>query len=253
MITFFRKTRHHSISENRLIKYFFYAIGEIILVVIGILIALSINSWNSDRLENITEREYLKGLQANLEYDIKELEIHFKTDTIKLDAYTYLIRAFNADTVNFNDSLIITNTYPLLRSNWFEGNNVVFEDLKSSGRLNLISSASIRNQIQTYYRLFVEIVKREDLGNEAINFQLTQSVEYFPAASFFEPTFEDRWNGNVGPPNLDFLHDIDIPVHVNRLSVMKAYQHTNHKSRVELYLKAVSLKDEISNHLKSDI
>ena len=49
MIKFFRKIRQKLLTENKLSKYLIYAIGEIILVVIGILIALSINNWNEDR------------------------------------------------------------------------------------------------------------------------------------------------------------------------------------------------------------
>jgi hypothetical protein len=52
MIKFFRKIRHTMIKENKFSRYTFYALGEIILVVIGILIALQINNWNEQRIEN---------------------------------------------------------------------------------------------------------------------------------------------------------------------------------------------------------
>ena len=60
MIKFFRKIRYNLIEKNRTGKYLKYAIGEIILVVIGILIALSINNWNDSRLENKTEIKILE-------------------------------------------------------------------------------------------------------------------------------------------------------------------------------------------------
>ena len=52
MIKFFRKIRYELMSENKTGKYFKYAIGEIVLVVIGILIALQINTWNQKRIQN---------------------------------------------------------------------------------------------------------------------------------------------------------------------------------------------------------
>lgn len=252
MIKFFRKIRARLLSENKVGNYLAYAVGEILLVVIGILIALNINNWNTNRLNKKIEQEYLTGLRDNISSDIRELERHFRTDTIKLNAYTYLIKEFSSNPMNLNDTLIIASIYPTLRTNWFEGNNVIFDDLKSSGRMNMISSKIIRNQIQVYYRLFEEIVKRENFGNTSINHYHVQSSDYFPAASFIEPTFqEEGWNSNVGPPNLAFLEDMDVAKYIDVLSIMKTYQYTNYKSRMELYVKAVELKNEIENHLQS--
>ena len=64
MIKFFRKIRQNMVKENKVSKYILYAIGEIILVVIGILIALQINTWNQNRLANIEERTVLKNLHT---------------------------------------------------------------------------------------------------------------------------------------------------------------------------------------------
>jgi len=58
MINFFRKIRQRLLTENKFSKYLLYGIGEIILVVIGILIALSINNWNEDRKNDEVRRTY---------------------------------------------------------------------------------------------------------------------------------------------------------------------------------------------------
>ena len=73
MIKFFRRIRQRLLTENKFSKYLLYAIGEIILVVIGILIALSINNWNEDRKESLIEKNYLRRLLADLENDYKSL------------------------------------------------------------------------------------------------------------------------------------------------------------------------------------
>ncbi len=57
MIKFFRKIRQNMIKENKVSKYLLYAIGEIILVVIGILIALQVNTWNEYRKDRVSEKE----------------------------------------------------------------------------------------------------------------------------------------------------------------------------------------------------
>ena len=74
MIKFFRHIRRSLIQENKMGKYFKYAIGEIILVVIGILIALQINNWNESKKEEAFETEILQQLRANLIKDKITLE-----------------------------------------------------------------------------------------------------------------------------------------------------------------------------------
>ena len=69
MIKFFRKIRQNLLSEGKTGKYLKYAVGEIVLVVIGILIALSINNWNESNKLKKEETLYLKRLKIDLEKD----------------------------------------------------------------------------------------------------------------------------------------------------------------------------------------
>ncbi len=64
MIAFFRKIRHSLLAENKFTRYLLYAIGEILLVVIGILLALQINNWNQDRLDLREKRNLLEKVQT---------------------------------------------------------------------------------------------------------------------------------------------------------------------------------------------
>ncbi len=74
MIKFFRKIRQKLLTENKFSKYLIYAIGEIILVVIGILIALQINNWNEWKKDRVKEKEVMINLAENLELNIEALE-----------------------------------------------------------------------------------------------------------------------------------------------------------------------------------
>ena len=74
MIKFFRKIRHNLLLENNIGKYFTYAIGEIILVVIGILIALSINNWNEKRLQQQTLKNIYAIIIQDLTNDIADID-----------------------------------------------------------------------------------------------------------------------------------------------------------------------------------
>lgn len=74
MTRFFHKIRLKLASENQFFKYTRYAIGEIILVVIGILFALQINNWNEGRKQNRADQEFLRNLRMELSLDISRLE-----------------------------------------------------------------------------------------------------------------------------------------------------------------------------------
>ena len=73
MINFFRKIRKQLADDNKPMKYTRYAIGEIVLVVVGILIALSINNWNEQRIKSLTETASLLGIRSELNQTLGEL------------------------------------------------------------------------------------------------------------------------------------------------------------------------------------
>lgn len=74
MIPFFRQIRQGLLTDNKFSKYLLYAVGEIVLVVIGILIALQINNWNEWRKDREKEREVLYELKENLERNVSDLQ-----------------------------------------------------------------------------------------------------------------------------------------------------------------------------------
>ena len=82
MIKAFRHIRKSLLMENKTSKYFKYAIGEIILVVIGILIALSINNWNEASKLKKTEFQLLTSLSNDLDNDIQLIEKAINSNTI---------------------------------------------------------------------------------------------------------------------------------------------------------------------------
>jgi len=81
MIKFFRYFRQAMVKENRVRKYMLYAIGEIVLVVIGILIALQLNNWNTERKAEIQEVSLLKEMRQNLQRDLSDCRFNIKENT----------------------------------------------------------------------------------------------------------------------------------------------------------------------------
>ena len=90
MIKFFRKIRQNLLSEGKTGKYFKYAIGEIILVVIGILIALQINNWIENRKQNKTEKEFITSVKNDLKQDKAFIQLIIGQLEPRIEAYKTL-------------------------------------------------------------------------------------------------------------------------------------------------------------------
>ena len=148
MIKFFRKIRQNLLMENKTGKYFKYAIGEIILVVIGILIALQINNWNEYKKERKSEKLILAEIRDNLEYDLNDFDSNITTLQNKTLSSTSLLQAFDSN-IPYHDSLgyyfSYLNAYP-----HFSSKTNGYKLLQSKG-LELITNNNVRNKITDLY------------------------------------------------------------------------------------------------------
>ncbi|MBU2951847.1 hypothetical protein KO493_14195 [Tamlana agarivorans] len=91
MIKFFRKIRKNLLQEGKTVKYLKYAIGEIVLVVIGIVIALQINNWNENRINNLAVKTYLNNLIYELTNEQIILEFFIESHSFKYYSMKYLL------------------------------------------------------------------------------------------------------------------------------------------------------------------
>src|SRR5210317_1401641 len=112
MIKFFRKIRQKLLMENKTSKYLKYAIGEIILVVIGILIALQINNWNTDRININRVKQYAKSLVQDLENDIEMINVsQFQAEKSfkKIDSLKSYILSSDISKLSNTDLFVLTH------------------------------------------------------------------------------------------------------------------------------------------------
>ena len=147
MIKFFRKIRKNLVSENRLTRYLLYAIGEIVLVVIGILIALQINNWNEDNKGKAFEREMLSQIQDNLKKDKAKL-IEINASFTKAIASADKILAIGPED-HIPDSLRYWLAY-FIQFERFQPITNSYEALKSRG-LDQVSNKELRLLLGEYY------------------------------------------------------------------------------------------------------
>jgi len=150
MINFFRKTRKKLADDNKPLKYARYAIGEIALVVIGILIALQINNWNQNRISNKEEQTILKNLRTEF----------LQNKQILNDEITKNSEGFNSGKILFNligkkraeikkyniDSLLFNS----LETGAFRPSENTISDLLQSGRLQLLKNTNLKDLLHQW-------------------------------------------------------------------------------------------------------
>ena len=165
MIKFFRHIRKSLVSEGKTKTYLLYAIGEIILVVIGILIALQINNANEDRKSRQIEVDYLERLAIDLKdneklwsdfYDIKQKQLEA--------AHVFLNLRFSKN----QDTVMRIMPYFTAVGSWkdIDINQVTFNEMVSSGTLNIITNDSIKIKLLSLDKLYKAILNRQELLQE---------------------------------------------------------------------------------------
>ena len=156
MIKFFRQIRFKLMNENKTSKYFKYAIGEIVLVVIGILIALQINNWNEDRLNTKIETETLISLKQDLDSAVVQLNIKISQNNTYRTNDSIALELIHSKTKVSNDSM-----YKLLMTHiftpTFDPELGTLNEIISTGKMNIIKSKDLRNHISSWNRYMDEL------------------------------------------------------------------------------------------------
>ena len=161
MIKFFRKIRLDLMEKNKTGKYLKYAIGEIVLVVIGILLALQINNWNQQRVQNEEEQLALINLKQDFEFNYRTLD-SILTETTKTIESQFLMLNYTGNKINpktefeFNTSL-----NSLTHFTEFFARNGYLDDLVNSGSLGIIKNQNLRNKLSSWNPVFDYIKTKE--------------------------------------------------------------------------------------------
>lgn len=152
MIKFFRKIRYDLMEKNKTEKYFKYAIGEIVLVVIGILIALQINNFNNNRQEIKIEQEYLLSLQTEYETNLEKINFSLQKNKERVNAVEDMLTLFDANVLDtISDKAISDILYSVFSGDaTFQPSKGVLTDIISSGNLNVIKNKKLRQRLASF-------------------------------------------------------------------------------------------------------
>ena len=221
MINFFRRTRKKMADDNRPLKYVRYAIGEIFLVVIGILLALQINTWNQQRLDQKEAHKILLRLKKEFQNNNELIASTIFHHSNRRNAAKILKKQFDPSHQISQDSLRIL--FLQLSSDWkYEPVKNIIESLVSTGRIDLIKNDSIQDDIRYWPSTIIkynELYQSQDaLFNSTV---LPILIDNYPLLEFL-PTDNSQFEANTEAifsnlknENIFFLFEFKVDILLN--------------------------------------
>ncbi|MDT0558188.1 DUF6090 family protein [Ichthyenterobacterium sp. W332] len=159
MIKFSRKIRQYLLMENKTGKYFKYAIGEIILVVIGILIALQINNWNEHKKERAQEKELLEQLQSEFQSNLEQLDQKIEIRKKMVASCLKLLYYVDNPEKRQADSILSNLGYTFLAPTF----DPIVNDINSSGRIQLLKNPELKEKLSRWTSEIIQVTEEEQV------------------------------------------------------------------------------------------
>ncbi len=203
MINFFRKIRKKMADDNKPMKYLRYAIGEIALVVIGILIALQINNWNNEQAKLKLGSTYLMEIKNEVEADVYNIDYFIRELESSIAKREKALRTEDLHSLSFNSLSYIFNSQNLD----FNVNQLTFEKIKNLGITRLSTNDSLNDMVNIYYNEEAVFFKKfinyhfESLknyqnfmhyGEHNIDFGTAFSSDYNPYPALYKDLLEEK-------------------------------------------------------------
>ncbi len=151
MLRFFRQIRQKLLTENKVTRYSLYAIGEIFLVVIGILIALQVNTWNDARKAEHLEQDYYCRLLEDIYLDEQQVIEQIEVVKERLKAANQALRLLTSNNPKKMEVALEINDAIKAIYTDFKANDAAFVDLKSGANLNIIKDKSVIRAMNNYF------------------------------------------------------------------------------------------------------
>ncbi len=241
MIKFFRRIRQRLLTENKFSKYLLYAIGEIILVVIGILIALGVNNWNEENKAHRLGDDLLARIHRDLVQDtINFRGVINRNNTLREDLKELLVVLYDGvDTME--EARNMSKTWDQMLDQAFSPNDNTYQSMLSSGTLGLIRNPELKEEIVDLYsdydqsRALLLSIGEWMIGIASTMDAETDFIKFGSEVSDIYTT-QEMFNEN----DFAFLNDKDDPkfkLFVRAMSSVAFYQKVNNSYRSELIKK----------------
>lgn len=193
-----RKLKHDRFMQSKVYKYLLYAAGEIVLIIIGILIALQINNWNSNRRDDAALQTHLESIARNIREDLAEVRVLRRLrgtaliDSFRIQEYVLEQSRFSAEEIALYNKAITQAT----AQEFFTANTSGYESLKNSTVFGRLQGNDIEQLLASYYDTVERIANLEAGYNDyAQSFAIPFILDYPQEAEFYAFT-----NADVIPP-----------------------------------------------------
>jgi hypothetical protein len=198
------------LTENRTSKYLLYALGEILLVVIGILIALQVNNWNEERKERRVEKKYFHNLKNDLYTDMEKLEYMIGISQDKVDAAKRVKRKADRDSIgslyDFSKDLM-----DIIFVDEFRPDQNTYEEMKSAGNFSSMKNDSLKLKLINLKKTYTEIASAQEHMRYDFNVFLEDFEHYVDWGRYYDLNRSDI-------PNLMFVYDsVNIERHAEEM------------------------------------
>ncbi len=257
MINFFRKTRKKLADDNKPLKYARYAIGEILLVVIGILIALSINNWNEEKKEAEVEKQYMISLLSDLTKDRSDLINNVEFGPIPVIYNDSLFSELQKRPLQGREKRIyhflLLYTNGILISYY----DRTISQLRNSGGFGLIDKQEISDAVLDYDVHMRESIRfsESSRSNHFINNDILlndQMYELYRVEHLKDSAivYKEDMNKVAYPNDLKLLSydDFDIKITLNSMSKVRTVDENNYKRAV----KALDMNMKLDSLIRSE-
>ncbi|WP_282134332.1 DUF6090 family protein [Seonamhaeicola maritimus] len=226
MIKFFRNIRKKLLAEGNKGKYLKYAIGEIVLVVIGILIALSINNWNEERKRTKQEQKILISLKSDFIESKERLHKTMIMQDLVIKRSSALLKIFeNKSPIPVNDSIKVYLQYGAF--SWYRAELVTgaYDALINAGHSELISNESLSKMLVAYFSIL-----KSGFEDQETSMNLLNNMQIIAEPALLALSVP-KLRGAIG---LDAISGLDEEEAINFLFKQKAFfGHLYNKTLIE--------------------
>lgn len=236
--------------ENKTSKYFKYAIGEIILVVIGILIALQINNWNLQRIQDKEEQSAILNLKQDFEYNYKTLDSILSETKSNMESQFVLLNHTGNKSKMITREKFNISLNKLADINEFHPRIGYLNDLISSGKLGIINNQILRNKLSSWNAVFDYIKSREielEKGRDRVTEMIIKKGSWLNADAF---STDQATKNNTFPKsgfnvdNRDLLNDLEFENNTENTIYQNEKLTQSHKKGLVLITQILGLLKE---------
>ena len=232
--------RIDALMQKRVGRYIIYAIGEIILVMVGILLALKVNNWNESNKQKQEELQILKELRSDLEFTIEELDTAAYYNRLMVNDLVNIRKYINEDLPYEQKLDTAFGNLDLWSMSYIPF--VAYESLKNKG-IDLISNDSLKNHITKFYEFNMQILM-DDVGKWEWSFN--QSTTQRMMINYVRR--DDELNSPIAKPNN--FEELKTNVEFNNFINVLMHIRNDH---VKTLLRVKARAEELFQHINSEI